>query len=135
MNKKLKNLKRRWRKLKRSQRQCYRFWTGLLVFNYLIGFVNSTGLINAIWMAGFMWLYTQGIILSRRTAYRYYHKGRWRQIDLDNKHVAEASAIKSEYYRLRSNYNKLKYECNQLKKSFCDIQNKKTINPKTKKKK
>lgn len=134
MNKKLKNIKRRWRKIKKGDRMFYRGQAIVIAFNLLILPFTWTAIFTLVWLGLLTFVYSTELARRRVEQYIYYHKGRWRQIDLDNKHVAEASAIKSEYCRLRSNYNKLKYDYNQLKKSFCDIQNKKSINPKNKKK-
>lgn len=133
MKKKLKNLKRRWRKIGKGDRIFYRGQAIIIAFNLLILPFAWTAILTLFWVGLLTYFYSMELRRRRVERYIYYFKGRWRQIDLDNKHVAEASAIKSEYCRLRSNYNKLKYECNQLKKSFCDIQNKKSINPKKKK--
>lgn len=132
MKKKLKNLKRRWRKIRKGDRIFYRGQAIIIALNLLLLPFTWTAICSFLWVGLLTYVYSMELSRRRVCQWIYYHIGRRRKIYLD-KYVAEASAIKSEHCRLRSNYNKLKYECNQLKKSFCDIQNKKSINPKKKK--
>lgn len=135
MNKKLKNLKRRWRKIGKPNRTFYRGMTIIAGINILLIPVISNAATNVMWILFIMIMYSTEFVRRRRTQYEWYRKGRRRQIDLDKVKLAKADGIKYLYDRLHSDYRKLEYDYHQLKKSFCDIQNKKTINPKTKKKK
>lgn len=135
MNKKLKNLKRRWRKIGKPNRTFYRGMTIIAGINILLIPVISNAATNVMWILFVMIMYSTEFVRRRRTQYVWYRKGRRRQASLDDRYVMEAANVKIKYIRLNSDYRKLKYECNQLKKSFCDIQNKKSTNPKTKKKK
>jgi hypothetical protein len=130
MKKKWIALKRRWKKLSPFDRRFYRVQAIVIAFNLLTLPFTWTAICSLLWVGLLTYVYSMELRSRRVEQYIYYYKGRWRQLGLDNKECLEAAAIKSEYSRLCYNYNKLKYECNQLKKSFCDIQNKKNINPK-----
>ena len=96
MKKKLKNLKRRWRKIEKGDRTFYRGQAIIIAFN----------------------LYSMELRRRRVERYIYYFKGRWRQIDLDNVKLARAASLRLQYDILKSDHNKLQCDYHQLKKSI-----------------
>ena len=74
-------------------------------------------------------IFTFSLSMRRRTAYLWYYKGRFHQNGVDhvkaNDLVEWVREVALENKRLNSDYKKLEYDYNQLKKS---------INPKQKKK-
>lgn len=137
MKKKLKNLKRRWRKIGKGDRIFYRGQAIVIAFNLLILPFTWTAIFSLFWVGLLTYVYSMELAIRRKTAYRWYLIGAWkskRTYYKDKRRLMYRNAeLEFANKRLNSDYNKLKYECNQLKKSFCDIQNKKSINPKKKK--
>lgn len=118
MNKKLKNLKRRWRKIGKGDRIFYRGQAIVIAFNLLILPFTWTAIASLFWVGLLVFVYSMELARRRVVQYLYYHKGRWRQIDLDNVKLAKADGIKHLYDRLHSDYRKLEYDYHQLKKSI-----------------
>lgn len=126
MNKELKNLKRRWRKIGKPNRTFYRGMTIIAGINILLIPVISNAATNVMWILFIMIMYSTEFVRRRRTQYAWYRKGLWRQIDLDKVKLARAASLRLQYDILKSDHNKLQCDYHRLKK---------TINPKTKKKK
>lgn len=125
MNKKLKSLKRRWRKIGKVDRIFYRGQAIVFAFNLLILPFTWTAIAQLFWVGLLVFVYSMELARRRVERAFYYFKGRRRQATLDDRYVMEAANVKIKYIRLNSDYRKLEYDYNQLKKS---------INPKNKKK-
>lgn len=126
MNKKLKNLKRRWRKIEKGDRIFYRGQAIIIAFNLLILPFAWTAIFTLFWVGLLTYFYSMELRRRRAEQYIYYFKGRWRQIDLDKVKLVRAASLRLQYDRLQSDHNKLQCDYHRLKKS---------INPKTQKKK
>ena len=124
MKKKLKNLKRRWRKIEKGDRIFYRGQAIIIAFNLLILPFAWTAIFTLFWVGLLTYFYSMELRRRRVERYIYYFKGRWRQIDLDNVKLARAASLRLQYDILKSDHNKLQCDYHQLKKS---------INPKKKK--
>lgn len=124
MKKKLKNLKRRWRKIEKGDRIFYRGQAIIIAFNLLILPFAWTAILTLFWVGLLTYFYSMELRRRRVERYIYYFKGRWRQIDLDNVKLARAASLRLQYDILKSDHNKLQCDYHRLKKS---------INPKKKK--
>lgn len=124
MKKKLKNLKRRWRKIEKGDRIFYRGQAIIIAFNLLILPFAWTAILTLFWVGLLTYFYSMELRRRRVERYIYYFKGRWRQIDLDNVKLARAASLRLQYDILKSDHNKLQCDYHQLKKN---------INPKKKK--
>lgn len=124
MKKKLKNLKRRWRKIEKGDRMFYRGQAIIIAFNLLILPFAWTAILTLFWVGLLTYFYSMELRRRRVERYIYYFKGRWRQIDLDNVKLARAASLRLQYDILKSDHNKLQCDYHQLKKN---------INPKKKK--
>lgn len=133
MEKKLKAMKRRWRKLSKADRQYYRGQTFLVALNSLLLPFTWVAVFNFVWMGVLIMTYTNGLKNARRWKYIGYYEGRWRQIALNRVRLARAASLRLQYDRLYSDHSKLKYDYNQLKKFVNQEQIKKTNKPFNKK--
>lgn len=124
MKKKLKNLKRRWRKIEKGDRIFYRGQAIIIAFNLLILPFTWTAILTLFWVGLLTYFYSMELRRRRVERYIYYFKGRWRQIDLDNVKLARSASLRLQYDILKSDHNKLQCDYHRLKKS---------INPKKKK--
>ena len=129
MKKKWIALKRRWKKLSPFDRKFYKGQVILVVFNLLMSILTLLNLLNIMWIILLTLIFSFGLQTRRRTAYLWYHKGRLHQHGIDWVKMEDliqwAREVARENKQLNSDYKKLEYDYNQLKKS---------INPKTKKK-
>lgn len=129
MKKKLKAMKRRWRKLLRTDRQFFRLTGAFLVLYLMLLPLSITFLGNIIWMIGLITLHYIHIGIRRNRQYVYWQRGRMKQLALDwekaRKMRYENAELRFKNDRLNSDYKKLEYDYNQLKKSVNPIKKKK----------
>mgnify|MGYP007111662553 CR=1 FL=1 len=129
MKKKWTALKRRWKKLMKFDRRSFRMFGLLIAINMVFTLFSFSNIINTLWLAMFVWAHIRFIQIRRHTQMLWYWRGRNRQVKLNEIAAKQILAIAWNQHKkniqLNSDYKKLEYDYNQLKKS---------INPKKKKK-
>ena len=76
MKKKLKNLKRRWRKIEKGDRIFYRGQAIIIAFNLLILPFAWTAIFTFFWVGLLTYVYSMELRRRRVEQYIYYFKGR-----------------------------------------------------------
>ena len=129
MKKKWIALKRRWKKLTKFDRRSFRVFGLLIAINTVFTLFSFSNIINTLWLAMFVWAHIRFIQIRIHTQMLWYWRGRNRQVKLNEVAAKQILAIAWNQHKkniqLNSDYKKLEYDYNQLKKS---------INPKKKKK-
>lgn len=129
MKEKIKKWKRRWKKLSPFDRTFYRGQGFLVVFNLLMSILTILNLFNIMWIILLILTYSFSLLMRRRTAYLWYHKGRLHQHGINRVKVEDlvqwARAVARENKQIHSDYKKLEYDYNQLKKNINPKKNKK----------
>lgn len=127
--KKLKAMKRRWRKLHRMDRRFFRLMGAFTLLYLLLLPVSLAFLGNLIWTISLIVLQYFSIATRRNRQYVYWLKGCLHQSGADwtrhRRTMYEKAELKFKYDRLNSDYKKLEYDYNQLKKSINPIKKKK----------
>lgn len=118
MNKELKNIKRRWRKIGKPNRTFYRGMTIIAGINILLIPVISNAATNVMWILFIMIMYSTEFVRRRRTQYAWYNKGRFRQLKIDRGLFMEVAVLRWRSDRLNAKCKKMEYDCNQLKKEI-----------------
>lgn len=122
MKKKLKAMKRRWRKLHQMDRRFFRL-IGAFSILYLLLLPLSLAFLPCLaWMMTLILLQCFNIGTRRNRQYVYYLKGMIRQEQIDwfanIKTRFDNAELSARLKQLHSGYKKLEYDYNQLKKNI-----------------
>lgn len=120
MKKKWINLKRRWRKMHKSDRSYFACMGTLTALNIVSLLWEMDNVINIAWLSLLLWTRWMYIASLRKNTKRDLHRGAMHQWWRDRKRYNELSEqlISTEFSRdrLNSKYKKLEYDYRQLKK-------------------
>lgn len=122
--KKLKNLKRRWRKLEPGQRSTFRLLLGIMIGYAILSFFSPQIITDLIWVVTITCLLWLRIAHVRISHYYGYLKGRYRQKEMDRREIFE---VRSQHCNLRFAFDKLKYSHEKLKTKYNKLKRSKTI--------
>ena len=120
MKKKWINLKRRWRKMHKSDRSYFACMGTLTAFNIAtLPWVHSN-VMNILWLALLLWTRWMYVASLRKNTKHAFHRGAMHQWRYDRRRYDELSeqliSAKFSRDRLNSKYKKLEYDYRQLKK-------------------
>ena len=120
MKKKWINLKRRWRKMHKSDRMHFACMGTLTALNIATLPWAHGNVMNILWLALLLWMRWMYVAALRKDSYYYFHRGALHQWWSDDKRrvqvLEQCFQAERAYADLNSKYKKLEYDYRQLKK-------------------
>ena len=120
MKKKLKQMKRRWRKMHKSDKSFFACVGTITALNIATLPWIHGNVMNILWLTLLLWMRWMYVVSLRKNTKRDFHRGAMHQWRYDRRRCNELSEqlISAEFSRdrLNSQYKKLEYDYRQLKK-------------------